>query len=270
MPARIVLVGCGNMGGALIAGWRDRGVEGSSILVIEPDDGRVAIVERLHGVGIARDLGELGTPPEVVIIAVKPQVFDRVLPACERFSRAGSLVLSIAAGKTIGRMEAALGASAAIVRAMPNMPAAIGRGMTVACASGRVDDRQREVADDLLSAVGDVAWVEDERLLDPITAVSGSGPAYVFLLVECLARAGVAAGLPADLAEKAARVTVAGAGELLHRSLDDPQTLRQNVTSPGGTTAAALGVLMAEGGLDALLARAIEAATRRARELADG
>ena len=171
------------------------------------------------------------------------------------------------AGRTLRFLEAAL-PGAALVRAMPNTPAAIGRGITVAVANARVSGAQRALVDTLLSAVGAVEWVADEALMDAVTALSGSGPAYVFLLAEAMARAGVAAGLPPALAEKLARATVAGSGELLHRSPLDAATLRQNVTSPGGTTAAALDVLMAKDGLEALLTKAIAAATKRSRDLA--
>jgi pyrroline-5-carboxylate reductase len=176
-------------------------------------------------------------------------------------------VLSIMAGRTIGFLDKAL-PGAAIVRAMPNTPAAIGRGITVACPNGKVSARQRKLASELLSAIGKVEWASDETLMDAVTAVSGSGPAYVFLLAEAMTKAGIGAGLPADLATTLARETVAGSGELLHRSPLDAATLRQNVTSPGGTTAAALAVLMGPGGFDELLTKAIAAATRRGRELA--
>ena len=179
-----------------------------------------------------------------------------------------TVVLSIMAGRTLRFLEQALPAGAAIARAMPNTPAAIGRGITVAVPNAAVSASQRALVHALLTATGAVEWVTDEALIDAVTAVSGSGPAYVFLLAEALARAGAAAGLPADLSAKLARATVAGSGELLHRSPLDPATLRQNVTSPGGTTAAALDVLMASDGLDPLMVRAIAAATRRSRDLA--
>jgi pyrroline-5-carboxylate reductase len=172
------------------------------------------------------------------------------------------------AGRTLGFLQEALPPQTAIVRAMPNTPAAIGRGITVACPNRRVSARQRKLASDLLAAMGAVEWVSDEGLMDAVTAVSGSGPAYVFLLAEALAQAGAAAGLPADLAQKLARETVAGSGELLHRSPLDAAALRENVTSPGGTTAAALGVLMSQSGLALLMRTAVAAATARSRELA--
>ncbi|HEY4635559.1 MAG TPA: pyrroline-5-carboxylate reductase, partial [Rhodospirillales bacterium] len=189
-------------------------------------------------------------------------------PAYVRFTGPNTVFLSIAAGKTIGYFQSWFGTKAAIVRAMPNTPAAVGRGITVAIANKRAGKAQRKRCDRLLAAVGEVAWIGDEALMDAVTAVSGSGPAYVFLLAECLAEAGRAAGLPVALSRRLARVTVAGSGELLHRSDDAPETLRKNVTSPGGTTAAALELLMAADGLQPLLTRAIAAAARRSKELA--
>ncbi len=202
-----------------------------------------------------------------LVIAVKPQTAPEVMPSLAPFVTASTVVVSIMAGRPLQFLERALPA-AALVRAMPNTPAAIGRGITVAVANARVADAQRALVHTLLSAVGTVEWISDERLIDAVTALSGSGPAYVFLLAEAMARAGVAAGLPSGLSERLARATVAGAGELLYRSPLDAAGLRQNVTSPGGTTAAALEVLMADDGLAPLMTRAIAAATRRARELA--
>ena len=200
------------------------------------------------------------------MVALKPQMFREAGPDAEAVYRASTLVVSIMAGTTIASIAQVCGGS--VVRAMPNTPAAIGRGITVAVAANDVSPAQRAVADALLRATGSVEWVDDEELMDAVTAVSGSGPAYVFLLAEELARAGVEAGLPAELATRLARETVAGSGELLHRSEDPSATLRQNVTSPGGTTAAALEVLMGEDGLQPLMIRAVAAATRRSKELA--
>jgi pyrroline-5-carboxylate reductase len=268
VPA-LLLVGCGKMGGALLAGWLERGLA-RRLVVVEPGPGAAGFasrpgVERLSdAAAIAPDL-----QPAVVVLAVKPQGMAQVLPPYRRFADAGALFLSIAAGKTLGFFARALGEAASVVRAMPNTPASIGRGIAVASANARVRPEQRRIAEALLAAVGEVGWVEDEALLDAVTAVSGSGPAYVFLLIECLARAGVAAGLPEALAERLARATVAGSGELAQRSAESAASLRENVTSPGGTTRAALDVLMAADGLDPLLRRAILAATKRSRELAD-
>jgi pyrroline-5-carboxylate reductase len=202
-----------------------------------------------------------------VVVAVKPQVAPEVMPALAPFVGAATVVVSIMAGRTLKFLADVL-PGAALVRAMPNTPAAIGRGITVAVGNARVSDAQRALVDALLSAVGAVEWVADEALMDAVTALSGSGPAYVFLLAETMAQAGAAVGLPPALAATLARATVAGAGELLHRSPLDAATLRQNVTSPGGTTAAALDVLMAKEGLAPLMRRAIAAATARSRELA--
>jgi pyrroline-5-carboxylate reductase len=269
----LLLVGCGKMGGALLDGWLAQGMAAGSVTLVEP---QAALSARFaaQGVGAVAAAGALGPElsgelaPAVVVLAIKPQQIDAALPDYARFARPGTVFLSIAAGKTIGNFEAVLGAEAAIVRAMPNTPAAVGRGMTVLCANGCVSAFQREVCGGLLAAVGETAWVVDEALLDPVTAVSGGGPAYVFLLIECLAEAGVAAGLPADLAMRLARVTVAGAGELVHQAEAPAATLRENVTSPGGTTLEALQVLMAPDGLQPLMTRAIAEATRRSRELA--
>lgn len=271
--APVLLVGCGKMGSALLAGWLARGTAGpdAPVFVVEPNATSTAAFATAPGVSVVADAGQLApdiTPP-VVVFAVKPQAMDDVVPDYRRFVSPATVFLSIAAGRPIAYFERRLGAAAAVVRTMPNTPAAVGRGISVACANREVAAAQRELCGTLLSAVGDVAWVDDERLLDPVTAVSGSGPAYVFLLVEALAEAGEAAGLPAELAMRLARATVAGSGELLHRAAEPAEQLRRNVTSPGGTTAAALGVLMAKrGGLNALMKRAIAAATKRSRELA--
>lgn len=202
-----------------------------------------------------------------IVVAVKPQAAGEVLPGLASLVDPATVVISIMAGQKLATMESALPPRTAIVRTMPNTPAAIGRGITVAVPNAHVTAAQRELAERLLAAIGVVEWIDDEALMDAVTAVSGSGPAYVFLLAEYLARAGAAAGLPAEIAEKLARVTVAGSGELLHLSPEDAATLRKNVTSPGGTTAAALSVLMADNGLEPLMKAAVEAATRRSREL---
>lgn len=261
----IVLAGAGKMGGALLAGWIAQGLSPERIAVIEPnpsDDVR-ALTTRGLRLNPGRDaLGAIAA----LVIAVKPQMFGEASANLRPFVQPTALVLSIMAGTPIAALADGVGGN--VVRAMPNTPAAIGRGVTVAVADARVGKAQRDVAHVLLAATGAVEWLEDESLMDAVTAVSGSGPAYVFLLAEELARAGVAAGLPADLAAKLARETVAGSGELLHRSELDAATLRQNVTSPGGTTAAALDVLMAADGMRPLLTRAVAAATKRSKELA--
>ncbi|MBC8268379.1 MAG: pyrroline-5-carboxylate reductase [Rhodospirillaceae bacterium] len=270
MTVKLLLAGCGKMGGAMLAGWLDKGFEATAITVVEPNSDTAEDLQQRYGIATITNPEDLdfNAAPNVVIFAVKPQVMDDVAPAYARFAGPGVVYLSIAAGKTIGYFEKMLGAEAAIVRAMPNTPAAVGRGITVCCANGHVANDQISLCGDLLSTVGEVAWVDDEEQIDIVTAVSGGGPAYVFLLAECLGQAGINAGLPEDLAKRLARVTVAGSGELLHRSSEQPETLRQNVTSPGGTTAEALRVLMADDGWQPLLDRAIAAATAKSRELA--
>jgi len=269
VPGALLLVGCGKMGSALVHGWLAANQPASEIAIVEPSP-RPAAFSAIDLAAWVDDVSWLPTEfqPDVVVFAVKPQAMAGVLPGYRRFVAPTTAFLSIAAGRTIGSFEAVLGAEAAIVRAMPNTPAAIGCGISVACANARVSEAQRGMCDALLRAVGEVAWVDDEALLDPVTAVSGSGPAYVFLMVEALADAGIAAGLPRELSLRLARATVEGSGELLRRSIEPPAALRQNVTSPGGTTAAALEVLTAPDGLGALMTRAVAAATRRSRELA--
>jgi pyrroline-5-carboxylate reductase len=261
----IVLAGAGKMGGAMLSGWLSRGLDAKRVAVLEPQPSSEIGALVTKGVRLnpsPKQLGSIAT----LMIALKPQTFPKAGSALKSFSGPSTLVVSIMAGITIASIEAACGGS--VVRAMPNTPAAIGRGITVAVAAENVSAAQRAVADALLRATGSVEWVDDESLMDAVTAVSGSGPAYIFLLAEELARAGVEAGLPQELATKLARETVAGSGELLHRSDTPSATLRQNVTSPGGTTAAALEVLMGPDGMQSLLTRAVAAATKRSRELA--
>ncbi|MFO1129652.1 MAG: pyrroline-5-carboxylate reductase [Rhodospirillales bacterium] len=262
----IILVGCGNMGGALLAGWLDRGIPPASVHVVEPAIGHLGRLPA--GVGSSADAAAAPAVADAVVLAVKPQLLADVAPAYADRARGGSLILSIAAGRTLASLAGWLGAGTAIVRAMPNTPAAIGRGISVAVASAGVDPGQRRLADELLAAAGEVAWVDDEALIDAVTAVSGSGPAYVFLLAECLTDAGIEVGLSPALAARLARATVAGAGELLHRAEEPAAELRRRVTSPGGTTEAALAVLMAADGLAPLFIRAVAAAAARARTLA--
>jgi pyrroline-5-carboxylate reductase len=263
----IVLVGAGKMGGAMLDAWLALGLQPASVVVIEPQPTRE--LEALAARGLRLN-PTVSTAHEAsaVVVAIKPQVAPAVVPTLAPYLGAGTVVLSIMAGRTLGFLEGALARRTALVRAMPNTPAAIGRGITVAVPNPQVSQRQRDLVHALLAATGAVEWVTDEALMDAVTAVSGSGPAYVFLLAEALAQAGASAGLPHELAVKLARATVAGSGELLQRSPLDPATLRQNVTSPGGTTAAALDVLMAPEGLGQLMNRAVGAATRRSRELA--
>ena len=264
LDGHIILAGAGKMGGAMLMGWLAGGLDPKRVVVIDPhlSDDIKALAAK--GVRLNPDVGDIGKVA-ALILAVKPQMFAEVGPSLRPIVGA-TLVVSIMAGTTIAGIAAACGGR--IVRAMPNTPAAIGRGITVAVAAQDVAPPQRELTDALLRATGSVEWVEDESLIDAVTAVSGSGPAYVFLLAEEMARAGIAAGLPPELAVKLARETVSGSGELLRRSDLDAATLRKNVTSPGGTTAAALGVLMAADGFEPLLTRAIAAATARSKELA--
>jgi pyrroline-5-carboxylate reductase len=262
----LVLVGAGKMGSAMLDGWLGRGLDPKKITVIEPQP--VKAVKALARRGVKLNPKNKIGVASAIVIAVKPQSAPEALPPLARYIDKATLVLSIMAGRTIGFLEKSLPTGTAIVRAMPNTPAAIGRGISVAVANAKISKRQRKQVSDLLAAIGKVEWVLDEALMDAVTALSGSGPAYIFLLAECMARAGVAAGLPPDLATRLARETVAGSAELLHRSDIDAATLRQNVTSPGGTTAAALEVLMGPGGFDQLLTQAIGAATRRSQDLA--
>jgi len=264
---KLLLVGCGKMGGAMLEGWLERGLKPVDLAVIEPVE---AIQPKIAGAAIVGSIDALPASftPDLVVLAVKPQTMDVALPGLRGFADAGATFLSIAAGKTLAYFRQHLGERAKLVRAMPNTPAAVRRGVTVCVAGPGVGPAERASCQDLLSAVGSVDWVDDEGLMDAVTAVSGSGPAYVFLLAEAMAAAGVKAGLPVDLATKLARGTVSGSGELLARSSDSSAQLRINVTSPGGTTAEALKVLMAGDAMQPLFDRAIDAATRRSRELA--
>jgi len=263
--APLVLVGVGKMGGALLAGWLERGLDPGAVVAIDPapPEDSAAI---LANAGIA----PVAVPPKgtarVIVVAVKPQIIAGVLPALRALIGPATVILSIAAGTTLANLEAGLG-QAAIVRSIPNTPAQVGRGMTAAIANARVDAAGKALVTELLAAVGEVAFVEKEALIDVVTAVSGSGPAYVFLLAECLAEAAVAEGATPELAATIARATIVGAGELLRLSDLPPSQLRKNVTSPNGTTAAALAVFMGEDGLASLVRRAVGAARKRSEEL---
>jgi pyrroline-5-carboxylate reductase len=261
----IFLVGAGRMGGALLRGWLAAGFPAASLAVKEPQPSP-DMAALLKGNGIA---DQPSLTPNVLVLAVKPQIMATVLDEVASHAGPQTAVLSIAAGRTVASIARHLAPNAAIVRAMPNLPAEIGRGITAAFANPHVTTAQRGLCGKLLGAAGDVAWIEEESYLDAVTAVSGSGPGYVFYLVECLAAAGRDAGLPSDLAEKLARATVEGAGELLRRSALSPGQLRENVTSPGGTTAAGLSVLMREPGLEGLMRETVAAAARRSRELSE-
>jgi pyrroline-5-carboxylate reductase len=261
----LLLIGAGRMGGALFAAWAKRGLAPS------------VLVDPMPAAGIARDddviLPSLlavptGFAPAVAILAVKPQMADAVMAALGRILQPGAVILSIMAGRRIAGIAGAVGGDAPVVRAMPNTPAAIGRGMTVACAGPGVTQAQHDLCDTLLAAAGDVAWVDDEALIDGVTAVSGSGPAYVFLLAELLEQAAIAEGLPAPLARQLARKTISGAGALLDASPEDAADLRRAVTSPRGTTEAALAVLMDDAAWPCAVGAAVRAAAARAAELA--
>jgi pyrroline-5-carboxylate reductase len=268
-PGTLLLLGAGKMGSALLDGWLGRGLPPKKIVVLEPAPAKAIKALARHGVRINPKDALRGRIDDIAatVIAVKPQTAPEALPLLAPIVGTKAVVVSIMAGRTLAFLEHALPGTA-VVRAMPNTPAAIGRGITVAVGNRQVTATARKLAGDLLAAVGSVEWVEKEALMDAVTALSGSGPAYVFLLAEAMARAGAEAGLPAALAEKLARATVAGSGELLHRSSLPAAALRQNVTSPGGTTAAALEVLTGDGGLQPLMTRAVAAAARRGKELA--
>ena len=268
-PQTLVLVGAGKMGGAMLRGWLAGGLPAAGVTLIDPHPApdMVALAAQ-WGLSLNPAEGETA-PPEALILAVKPQMLDSAAPRLATLAGPGTMVLSVMAGKTIANIAARLPNARAIVRVMPNTPAAVGRGAAAGAASAEVSPAQRLWAERLMRAVGLFDWLADESLIDAVTALSGSGPAYVFALVEAMAKAGESVGLPADLAMKLARATVEGAGELMHREPDVPAAqLRINVTSPAGTTAAALAVLQAPDALEPLMTRAVGAAHRRAGELA--
>ena len=262
----ILLIGCGKMGGAMLAGWLERGA--GEVVVVEPYAGATAAFA--GRVTSCTEVGQIppGFTPAAMVLAIKPQQAEAALPTLAHFAPAGTLVVSIMAGKTVAGIADGLGGKAAVVRAMPNTPAAVRQGFTCAYAGPAVSTTQRELADRLLSAIGETAWLEEEGLLDAVTAVSGGGPAYVFLLAELLEAAAIEQGLPPELARRMARRTVAGSGALLAASAEDSAQLRRNVTSPKGTTERALNVLMASDAWPRLVSQAIGAATARSRELA--
>ena len=265
-PPKILLVGCGNMGQALLKGWLEQGWSRSDIQVVEPDKDAQSTIESLGvEVGGAR---VANTHAEVVVLAVKPQQLKIVLPDYLDFTEKGHVFLSIAAGRPIAFYESILGSQISIVRGMPNMSASIGQSMTVLVGNSMVDHRQHEACEAVMAAVGRVAWLEDESLMNTVTAISGSGPAYVFLLIESLAAAGIDMGLSRELAAELALATVAGASVLAINSEVDPAELRRQVTSPGGTTEAALAVLMDNNALLELMKEAVHAATERGQDLA--
>ena len=264
----ILLVGAGKMGMALLDGWLDHGLAKDDVLAVEPSEaGRDALA--------AKGVAAIATPDErlhdkgfrALIVAVKPQMMADVLPTYRSVIDKGALLLSIAAGTSIERFETVFGRNAAVIRVMPNTPAAIGQGVSALVANTLVNKEQCALAEALMRAVGDVHWLEDEEQMHAVTAMSGGGPAYVFLLIETLAKAGIKNGLPDKLAWPMARATVIGSGALAAASDDEAAVLRKNVTSPGGTTQAALGVLMAEDGVQPLFDRAIATGAGRSKEL---
>lgn len=266
---KLVLVGAGKMGGAMLDGWLEHGSGAQSIEVVDPapsEDmkalalaGRIQLVSNITQEGVGNG--------DVMVLAVKPQIMAAALEPVVKVSRPGVLVISIAAGISLATFEAAFGPGTAIIRAMPNLPASIGLGATVAVGNGGVQVEQRDIGTTLLEVVGKVAWIDDEAQMDAVTALSGSGPAYVFHMIEAMARAGEAEGLDPALAMTLAIETVRGAGVLAATSDLGPRTLRENVTSPGGTTQAALDVLMGEKRLEGLIGDAVKAAAARSREL---
>lgn len=264
----VAIIGAGKMGSALLESWVGLGLKSEFIVVVEPKPAdSLREITGKYGIRLVSNLEDLG-PVSTLFLAVKPQEADSILSYFRGFIGNNTLIISIMAGKSIRLISEKIGRQAAIVRAMPNIAASIGRGITVAIGNSLVRNEHAELARGLLMATGLVEWIEDESFMDAVTAVSGSGPAYVFLLAEALERAGTAAGLPAQLAAQLARYTVSGSGELLYRSDLGPSVLRKNVTSPGGTTAAALDVLMSPEGLERLMTQAVAAAAKRSKELA--
>lgn len=262
----LLLLGCGKMGSALLEGWLRGGLPVGAVSVIDPHPSDWLAARAAEGLRLNAGLPDA---PAVVLVAVKPQTMDAALPQVARFADGRTLFLSIAAGKTLSYFAARLGEAAPVIRSIPNTPAAVGRGITALIGNARVDAGQLALAETLLAAVGQTVRLDSEDQMDAVTALSGSGPAYVFHLIECLAAAGEAEGLPPGMAMRLAKATVGGAGQLAEQAAENPAQLRINVTSPGGTTAAALEVLMDPGtGFPPLLRRAVAAATLRSRELA--
>ncbi|MBU2994645.1 pyrroline-5-carboxylate reductase [Octadecabacter sp. 1_MG-2023] len=258
----MVLLGCGKMGSAMLAGWLSGGLAPDAVWVLDPHPSDWLLATGVHvNAGLPDD-------PALALIAVKPQMMGEALPSMQALGNGSTVFLSVAAGTSIASFETALGAQSPIIRAMPNTPAAVGRGITAIVGNNHATGAQLDMAETLLNAVGQVVRLDDENQMDAVTGVSGSGPAYVFHLIETLAAAGVAEGLPADLAMRLAKATVGGAGQLAEDADETPSQLRVNVTSPNGTTQAALEVLMDEGnGFPPLLRRAVKAATDRSKEL---
>jgi pyrroline-5-carboxylate reductase len=268
LKGSLVLAGAGKMGGAMLEGWLKAGADPKKIVALDPKPPEeLQDLLARHGIKHNPPVASI-TDAEVIVVAVKPQVMEDVLPNLVSLKSSQPLILSVAAGKTIATFAKHFGEKSAIIRTIPNTPAAIGRGITALCANANVSKSQMVLATSLLASTGEVVTVENESMIDLVTAVSGSGPAYIFYLTECMAAAGEKIGLPPALAMQLARATVAGSGELMRQSGMDAATLRQNVTSPNGTTYAALQVLMADDGMMPLFEKAISAAARRSKELA--
>lgn len=258
----LVLLGCGKMGSALLAGWLHRGLAPSSVHVLDPHPS-----DWVHRQGVRVNV-EVSAPPALVLVAVKPQLMDAALPWVDSFGNGETLFVSVAAGTTLAALAGIVGAQTPIVRTMPNTPAAVGRGITALIGNKHVTEAHLAQAEGLMAAVGQTVRLETEGQMDAVTALSGSGPAYVFHMIEAMAEAGAKLGLATDLAMRLAITTVAGAGYLAEHANEPPARLRENVTSPNGTTAAALAVLMDEtGGLPPLMQRAMAAAAHRSKEL---
>lgn len=266
-PRTLVLMGAGKMGGAMLEGWLSGGIDVAGLVVLDPQPGEaLTALARKYAFRLNPPLSGMAEP-EAIVLGIKPQMLDAAAETLSALAGPDTLVISVLAGKTIANLAARASRAKSFVRAMPNLPASVRRGVTGVAANDAVTTAQRAMTTALLEGVGKVVWVEDERFIDAVTAVSGSGPAYVFYLVECMTEAGIAAGLQPDVARVLARATIEGAGELLRQSPLEPATLRENVSSPGGTTLAALSVLMADNGLQPLMTRAIAAARQRAEEL---
>jgi len=264
----VLLVGCGNMGGAMLEGWIDQKIKPNSIVVIDPSSANLEKARALGCRGFSSPLLiEEGYVPDAIVFAVKPQVIADVMDHYRSYTDKGAFVISIAAGTRIEKFEQQLGDHVPIIRTMPNTPAAIRQGMMVSCANGLVSEEQKKLCDLLMEAIGTTAWVDMEEDIDRVTGLSGSGPAYVFYMIEAMTQAGIAAGLSEELSTLLAKTTVAGAGQLAISSPKAASTLRENVTSPGGTTAAGLSVLMAKDGLKPLMEKTVAAAVQRSKEL---
>lgn len=264
----VILAGAGKMGSALLTQLVARGLSPQQIHVQEPYPSKSIVhFSSEYGILVAPQIGPLVSSPSVIILAVKPQDMENVFPSLSLLAGPETVILSIAAGRTVASFEKRLPPNTSVVRAMPNTPAQVGSGITACIANSATTLTQRTLATEILSSLGEVVWLDRELDMDVVTAISGSGPAYVFYFVECLTQAGISAGLSPEVAARLARATVIGAGELLRQSKSDVETLRENVTSPGGTTAAALKVLTKVRGLQDLLIQAIDAAVQRSRDL---